>query len=143
MEFLDKNPNSRFAKLCKEYCGVKYLKNDIRDPREFVDKKKIDALGKKNKAKVLAISIIPAEDYLGLTVFDTDNNKLKVWTYKEIVEGYAVFDKNIAIPGDYNLKYELVLKDKDYEHQDFENSDNIHFEKLEPGEFRIFELERK
>lgn len=45
---------------------------------------------KKNKAKVLAISIIPAEDYLGLTVFDTDNNKLKVWTYKEIVEEIAV-----------------------------------------------------
>ncbi len=64
-------------------------------------------------------------------------------SYKEIVEGFAVFDKNIAIPGDYNLKYELILKDKDYEKEEFENSDNIHFEKLEPGEFRIFELERK
>ena len=41
IEFLDKNPNSRFAKLCEEYCGVKYLKNRIRDPREFVDTKKI------------------------------------------------------------------------------------------------------
>lgn len=64
-------------------------------------------------------------------------------SYKEIVEGFAVFDKNIAIPGDYNLKYELILKDKDYEKEEFENSDNIHFKKLEPGEFRIFELERK
>ena len=41
IEFLDKNPNSKFSKLCEEYCGVKYLKNGIRDPREFVDTKKI------------------------------------------------------------------------------------------------------
>ncbi len=41
IDFLDKNPNSKFSKLCEEYCGVKYLKNRIRDPREFVDTKKI------------------------------------------------------------------------------------------------------
>lgn len=42
IEFLDKNPNSEFSKLCKEYCGVKYLENGIRDPREFVDTNKIE-----------------------------------------------------------------------------------------------------
>jgi hypothetical protein len=42
IEFLDKNPESRFSKLCKEYCGVKYLSNGIRDPREFVDTNKIE-----------------------------------------------------------------------------------------------------
>lgn len=41
IEFLDKNPDSKFSKLCEEYCGVKYLKNRVRDPREFVDTKKI------------------------------------------------------------------------------------------------------
>ena len=41
IEFLDKNPKSKFSKLCEEYCGVKYLKNGVRDPREFVDTKKI------------------------------------------------------------------------------------------------------
>lgn len=41
IEFLDKKPNSEFSKLCEEYCGVKYLKNRVRDPREFVDTKKI------------------------------------------------------------------------------------------------------
>ena len=46
IEFLDKNPESKFSKLCEEYCGVKYLKNRIRDPREFVDTKKIEALKK-------------------------------------------------------------------------------------------------
>jgi len=43
IEFLDKNPDSKFSKLCEEYCGVKYLKNRVRDPREFVDTKKIMA----------------------------------------------------------------------------------------------------
>ena len=44
IKFLDKNPNSKFSKLCEEYCGVKYLKNRIRDPREFVNIEKIYAL---------------------------------------------------------------------------------------------------
>ena len=43
IEFLDKNPDSKFSKLCEEYCGVKYLKNRVRDPREFVDTKKIES----------------------------------------------------------------------------------------------------
>lgn len=62
--------------------------------------------------------------------------------YKEIVEGYAIFDKRIHIPGDYNLKSEYVLNEKDYEPQTVENTDTLHFEKLEPSEFKIFELER-
>ncbi|MBE7713052.1 MAG: hypothetical protein E7Z87_04850 [Cyanobacteria bacterium SIG26] len=62
--------------------------------------------------------------------------------YKEIVEGYAIFDKEIYIPSDYDLKYEYVLKEKDYEQQTMENADSIKFDKLEPGEFRIFELSR-
>lgn len=41
IEYLDKNPDSKIAKLCEKYCGVKYLKNRVRDPREFVDEKKI------------------------------------------------------------------------------------------------------
>ena len=46
IDFLDKNPNSEFSKLCEEYCGVKYLKNRVRDPRAYVDTKKIEALKK-------------------------------------------------------------------------------------------------
>ena len=49
IEFLDKNPESDFAKLCEEYCGVKYLKNRIRDPREFVDTRKIEGFAKEIK----------------------------------------------------------------------------------------------
>ena len=63
-------------------------------------------------------------------------------SYKEFVEGYPIFDKNIAIPGDYNLVAEYVLGEKDYEYSDVENTDSIHFDKLEPSEFRIYELQR-
>lgn len=41
IEYLDKNPDTKISKLCEKYCGVKYLKNRIRDPREYVDEKKI------------------------------------------------------------------------------------------------------
>ena len=47
-------------------------------------------------------------------------------TYKEIVEGYAIFDKQIHIPGDYNLKYEIVRNEKDYEQQEIENLETLH-----------------
>ena len=46
IEFLDNNPESPFAKLTEEYCGVKYLKNKVRDPRAYVDEKKVEALQK-------------------------------------------------------------------------------------------------
>ena len=41
IEFLDKNPNAQFAKLAEKFCGVKYLKNGVRDPRCFVNEKEI------------------------------------------------------------------------------------------------------
>ena len=63
-------------------------------------------------------------------------------SYKEIVEGYTIFDKEIPIPGDYTLKYEYSLNEKDYEAREIEHTDRLHFEKIEPSEFRIFELER-
>ena len=44
IEFLDNNPKSKFSKLCEQYCGVKYLKNGVRDPRASVNVKKIEKL---------------------------------------------------------------------------------------------------
>ncbi len=41
IDFLDKNPNSKFAKLAEKYCGIKYLKTRIRDPRAFVDEDRV------------------------------------------------------------------------------------------------------
>jgi len=63
-------------------------------------------------------------------------------TYKEIIEGYAVFDRKIAIPGDYNLKCEYIIENKDYKAKSIENTDILEFDKLEPSQFRIFELQR-
>ena len=60
--------------------------------------------------------------------------------YREIVEGYAVFDKEICIPSDYNLINEYILNEKDFVPQKIDNMDSIHFDKLEPSEFRIYEL---
>lgn len=62
--------------------------------------------------------------------------------YREIVEGYAVFDKEIYIPSDYSLVNEYILKDKDFEPQKLEDMESIHFDKLDPSEFRIYELSR-
>lgn len=41
IEFLDKNPQSIFARNAQKFCGVKYLENNIRDPRAYVDISKI------------------------------------------------------------------------------------------------------
>ena len=43
IEFLDKNPDEKFSKFAEKFCGVKYLNNRTRDPRQFVNEKKIKA----------------------------------------------------------------------------------------------------
>ena len=61
-------------------------------------------------------------------------------SYKEFVEGYAVFDKEFNLPGDFDLKYEYILEEKDYKPNKIDNMQTLHFDKLEPGEFKIYEL---
>ena len=63
--------------------------------------------------------------------------------YKEVVQGYSVFDKEVYIPSDYKIVKEYLLKEKDYEPVALEGLDKIHFDKLDPSEFRIYELLRK
>lgn len=43
VEFLDNNPEAEFSKLAEKFCGVKRLKNGVRDPRAYLDIKKIEA----------------------------------------------------------------------------------------------------
>lgn len=43
LEFLDKNPKSIFSELVTKFCGVNRLSNGVRDPRSYVDIKKIEA----------------------------------------------------------------------------------------------------
>ena len=85
IDFLDKKPDAMFSKICKNYCGVKYLKNNIRDPREFVDTKKIFELKKEidkfskeavkkgniNKYTTKAIKIKSANIFLNVGISST------------------------------------------------------------------------
>ena len=41
IEFLDKNPKTLFSKYAQQFCDVKYLENGIRDPRTWVNTKKV------------------------------------------------------------------------------------------------------
>jgi len=41
IEFLDKNPKEKFSELTEKFCGVKRLSNGVRDPRAYVNEKKI------------------------------------------------------------------------------------------------------
>ena len=38
---MDKKPKSKFSQLAKDFCDVKYLENGVRDPRAYIDEKKI------------------------------------------------------------------------------------------------------
>lgn len=46
IDFLDTKPKSQFAKLTEEFCGVKYIKDGIRDPRAYVDEENISKFQK-------------------------------------------------------------------------------------------------
>ena len=46
IEFLDTKPKAQFSKLTEEFCGVKYLKDGIRDPRAYVDEQAISKFQK-------------------------------------------------------------------------------------------------
>ena len=41
IEFFDTNPNETFTKLSEKFCNVKFLNNRIRDPRAYINEKKI------------------------------------------------------------------------------------------------------
>lgn len=60
IEFLDKNPQSLFSKYAKQFCDVKYLKNDVRDPRAWVNIKKV--VGLKEEMEKFAINAIKSRD---------------------------------------------------------------------------------
>jgi hypothetical protein len=41
IDFLDTNPETQFSKLTEKFCGIKRLENGIRDPRIFINEKKM------------------------------------------------------------------------------------------------------
>ena len=60
IEFIDRNPKSKFSKLTEQFCGVKRLKNGVRDPRFFVDEKKIIEF--KNEIETFAKQALETKD---------------------------------------------------------------------------------
>lgn len=61
--------------------------------------------------------------------------------FREIVEGEAVEDKFVNLPGDYSVKSEFVFDGTDFVEKEYESEGHtLNFEKLEPSEFRIFLL---
>ena len=45
IDFIDNNPNSKFTKFAQKFSGVKFIKGkNIRDPRAYVDEKKVSKL---------------------------------------------------------------------------------------------------
>ena len=63
--------------------------------------------------------------------------------YSEIVEGQTICNKQIQLPGDYKIEKEYIFKDNNFEPFNIEGTiSNLKFDKLEPGEFKIYELKR-
>lgn len=46
LDFIDKNPKEKFSIFAEKFLGVKRLKNGVRDPRCFVDEKKLKSFSK-------------------------------------------------------------------------------------------------
>ena len=62
---------------------------------------------------------------------------------QEWKKGEPVNDKNIKLPGDFTALSEYVLKDIKYSPKYFDNpQQELCFEELKPGEFRIFSLQK-
>lgn len=72
------------------------------------------------------------------TMFDENNQ-----SYSSIIEGKPVFDKTINLPSDFMIVGEHYIDDDKFVSTPFDNeTSTLHFDKLEPSEFRVYELKR-
>ncbi len=73
-----------------------------------------------------------------VTMFDENNE-----SYSGIIEGKPVYNKTINLPLDLSITKEYYIVDGKFVSTPFDNqTSTLHFDKLEPSEFRIFELKR-
>ncbi len=73
-----------------------------------------------------------------VTMFD-ENNK----SYSEIMHSKPVFDKTINLPSDYVIQKEFYIDGDEFISDTFDSSlSSLHFDKLDPSEFRVYELKR-
>lgn len=71
---------------------------------------------------------------------ETDENGNQITVEKK---GEDIFDKSITLPADYTVTCEHQFNGEDFEKQNCKVEDNtLHFDKLYPSQFKIFELQR-
>lgn len=87
-----------------------------------------------------AFLVVSNYNYPTEKVSKTDDNGN---CYSEIVEGTPVLNKQIQLPGDYSVQKEYILEDNDYVAKNINsNNSSLSFERLNPGEYKIFELSK-
>lgn len=73
-----------------------------------------------------------------VTMFDENNE-----SYSGILDGKPVFDKTINLPSDFSITREFYIDDDKFVSTPFDTeTSSLHFDKLEPSEFRVYELKR-
>ncbi len=73
-----------------------------------------------------------------VTMFDENNN-----SYSEIMYGQAVLNKTINLPSDFTIIKEYYIENDEFVSTPFDSeTSTLHFDKLEPSEFRVYELKR-
>lgn len=71
----------------------------------------------------------------------TDENGTQ---YAKIVNGEAVNNKNIKLPGDYIFEAEYTLLNNDFVLDKFENEvSELNFKEIKPSEFKLYQLKQK
>lgn len=64
-------------------------------------------------------------------------------TTQEWKKGESIFDKTIKLPGDFTVLSEYILKENKYSPRYFDNpKQELMFDELKPGEFKIFALQK-
>lgn len=87
-----------------------------------------------------AFLIVSNYNYPTEKVSKTDENGN---CYSEIVEGSAIDNKQIQLPGDYTITKEYIFNDNEYVPAQVENNtSSLEFERIKPGEYKIFELSK-
>lgn len=73
-----------------------------------------------------------------VTMVDENNN-----SYSEIMHGSPVYDKTINLPSDFTIIKEYYIDSDEFVSVPFDTeTSTLHFDKLEPSEFRVYELKR-
>ena len=64
-------------------------------------------------------------------------------SYVEIEHGNPIENKKLQLPGEFKIKSEFVIDGEDFVKSKYKTTDNtIEVERLEPGDFRVFGIEK-